>query len=98
MARLKPRTEVILVRPLTRGRRHKYGPIKVKRGSVGRVERRHDRLFREARYDVQFHNRGRARIARSLPASSLRVRRHATRNAIVALLMIAAIVYLSVKG
>ena len=98
MARLKPRTEVILVRPLTRGRRHKYGPIKVKRGSVGRVERRHDRLFREARYDVQFRGRVRARTARSIPASSLRVRRRAARNAIVAVLVIVAIAYLSVRG
>jgi hypothetical protein len=97
MARLKRGAEVVLIQPLNRGRRHKYGPIRLKRGSVGRVERKHDRLLRSRSYDVQFVRRGRVRTARGVPASFLR-RRHSASNAIVLLVVLGAIVYLCFKA
>jgi hypothetical protein len=64
---------VVLRAGVRRGRRHKYGPLRLRRGSSGRVTQRHTKLGKPARYDVEFR-RGRTGSvpARKLPAGSLR--------------------------
>jgi hypothetical protein len=98
MARLKRGRKVVLLRRLTRGRRHDYGRVKLRRGSVGQVVERHDRLLRGARYDVRFDRKSSGQVVRGVPASSLRARRRLRLSTIVWLLIVVAIVYYALKA
>lgn len=68
---------VVLRSRVRRGRRHKYGPLRLRKGATGRVTQRHSKLGKPPRYDVEFR-RGRTGSgtgsvkARKLPAGSLR--------------------------
>lgn|GEM_PF-5792376 len=64
---------VVLRTRVRRGRRHKYGPVRLRKGSSGRVSQRHSKLGKPPRYDVEVR-RGRNRTVRvrKLPAASLR--------------------------
>lgn len=64
---------VVLRTRVRRGRRHKYGPVRLRRGSSGRVRQRYAKLGKPPRYDVEVR-RGRNRTVRvrKLPAGSLR--------------------------
>ena len=64
---------VVLRTAMRRGRRHKYGPVRLRRGSSGRVTQRHSKLGKRPRYDVEIR-RGRNRTVRvrKVPAGSLR--------------------------
>jgi hypothetical protein len=63
---------VVLRTGVRRGRRHKYGPLRLRRGASGRVTQRHTKLGKPPRYDVQFRRRSGDITARKLPAGSLR--------------------------
>lgn len=64
---------VVLRTGVRRGRRHKYGALRLRRGSSGRVTQRYTKLGKPPRYDVEFR-RGRTGSvkARKLPAGALR--------------------------
>ncbi|MDQ1745132.1 MAG: hypothetical protein QOE23_3471 [Pseudonocardiales bacterium] len=66
-------SRVVLRTAVRRGRRHKYGPVRLRRGSSGWVAQRHTRLGKPPRYDVDIR-RGRNRTVRvrKLPAGTLR--------------------------
>ena len=64
---------VVLRAALRRGRRHKLGRARVRKGATGQVVRRHTKLFKPPRYDVDFgRGSGRSRTVRRVPAASLR--------------------------
>jgi hypothetical protein len=63
---------VVLRTAVRRGRRHKYGPVRLRRGASGRVTQRHTKLGKPPRYDVDIQRRNRSVRVRKLPAASLR--------------------------
>jgi hypothetical protein len=64
---------VVLRAAVRRGRRHKYGPVRLRRGASGRVTQRYSKLGKPPRYDVEIRRgRNRTQAVRKLPAGSLR--------------------------
>ena len=72
MARYRPGTAVKLREPLRRSRRHRHGPVRVKRGARGRVMTSNRHWRKGVRYDVSFKRWRRPnRVVRSVPAGKL---------------------------
>ena len=72
MTRLKRGTSVIVTDPIKRGRRHKHGPAKVRKGAKAQVtHRRSGGLFGKTKYDLEVHDGMRTHQVRSVPESSL---------------------------
>ncbi|HEV2888693.1 MAG TPA: hypothetical protein VGX49_17415 [Jatrophihabitans sp.] len=72
MRRFGSGDRVVLRTAVRRGRRHKYGRVKLRKGTSGRVAQRHTKRGKPPRYDVQVRRRGKSvRVAR-VPAASLR--------------------------
>jgi hypothetical protein len=73
MRGLRRGDRVVLRSAVRRGRRHKYGRARVRKGASGRVTQRHSRLLKAPRYDVDFRRAGNRTVrVRKLPAASLR--------------------------
>ncbi|HEX8767218.1 MAG TPA: hypothetical protein VF714_02545 [Jatrophihabitans sp.] len=90
---------VVLRAAVRRGRRHPSGRVRVRKGTAGRVQRRHTKLFKPPRYDVDFgRGPGRSRMVRKVPAASLRRRRSPLAVVLVVLLLVLVIGYLSQHG
>lgn len=86
---------VVLRAGLRRGRRHKYGRARVRKGTPGRVQRRHSKLLKPPRYDVDFRRGGRRLPVRKVPAASLRRPRSPLTLALAVLIVLLVIGYLS---
>jgi hypothetical protein len=90
---------VVLRAGMRRGRRHKYGRARVRKGTSGQVLRRHSKLLKPSRYDVEFRpGRSRSLTVRKVPAASLR--RPVSPLAVVLFALIAVLVigYLSQRS
>jgi len=86
----------VLRAAVRRGRRHKYGRARVRKGTSGRVLRRHSKLLKPPRYDVDFgRGPGRSLTVRKVPAASLRRPRSPLAAVLVVLLLVLVIGYLS---
>ncbi len=77
MRRFRSGDRVVLRTAVRRGRRHKYGPLRLRRGASGRVTQRHSKLGKPPRYDVEVRRGRNGSVsgsvrARKLPAASLR--------------------------
>lgn len=87
MVRLRRGHRVVLTRRLERGRRHKHGRAKLRKGTPGTVHQRRKRHFKPARYDVQFRSRrdkrGEPKVTPKVPGEMLRRRAHPARAAIL---------------
>jgi hypothetical protein len=96
MRRFRRGDRVVLRAAVRRGRRHKYGPARVRKGTSGRVVRRHSKVFKAPRYDVDFR-RGASRSTRvrKLPAASLRRPVNPLAVALLVLLAVLVIGYLT---
>jgi hypothetical protein len=100
--RLRPGNRVVLAKRLKRGRRHKLGRARVAKGTPGVVVQRRKKLFKDARYDVQFRRqrdeRGQPKVTPKVPREQLRRRPHPARvaaaavGAVVVLVMVVAVV------
>jgi hypothetical protein len=96
MRRFRRGDRVMLRAAVRRGRRHKYGRARVRKGTPGRVLRRHSALLKAPRYDVDFRRGHRRPVTvRKVPAASLR--RPVSPLAVALLVLIAVLVigYLS---
>jgi hypothetical protein len=98
MRRFSRGDRVVLRAGVRRGRRHKYGRARVRRGTSGQVLRRHSKLGKPPRYDVDFRRRSRSVTVRKVPASSLRRPRSPLAAVLVVLLVALVIGYLSRHG
>lgn len=91
MAKLKRGTRVIVTEPIHRGRRHKHGPARVRKGAKAQVAfRRGGGLFGKTKYDLEVHDGMRTQHVRSVSESSL-IRAptfHFPRTLVVALLVL----------
>lgn len=77
MRGFRPGQRVVLRAAVKRNRRHKYGPVRLRKATSGRVVQRHSKLLKAPRYDVSFsRGRNRPRTVRKLPAALLRRRRN----------------------
>ena len=96
MRRYRRGDRVVLRAAVRRGRRHKYGRARVRRGTSGQVLRRHSKLLKPPRYDVDFR-RGpsRSQTVRKVPAASLRRQRSPLAAVLVVLLVVLVIGLLS---
>lgn len=89
MRRFKPGSSVRLTEPVRRGRRHKHGPARLKRGVRGRVKGSHRHWRKGVLYDLQVQKgRGPEQIVRSVPANKLKGPSRAQYIAVVALILI----------
>ena len=90
---------VVLRAAVKRNRRHKYGPVRLRKGKSGRVVQRHSKLLKAPRYDVSF-SRGQKGpwTVRKLPAASLRRPRNPFLALMVVLALLLLIGYLSQYG
>ncbi len=99
MRRYRRGQSVVLKTALKRNRRHKYGPVRLRRGAPGRVQRRHQKLLRSPRYDVQFRGRrGQTRSVRKVPAVALRRPRPPLAVILLVLAVVLVIGYLTGHG
>ena len=96
MRRFRRGDRVVLRAAVRRGRRHKYGRARVRKGTSGQVLRSHSKLFEPPRYDVAFR-RGPSRSlqVRKVPAASLRRPRSPLAAVLVVLLVVLVIGLLS---
>lgn len=90
MRSFRPGQRVVLRAAVRRNRRHKYGPVRLRKGKSGRVTQRHSKFLKAPRYDVSFNRGNTTRTVRRLPAASLRRRR----NPVVVLLVVLAVTLL----
>ncbi|MDQ1740097.1 MAG: hypothetical protein QOE53_1749 [Pseudonocardiales bacterium] len=96
MPRFSRGDRVVLRAALRRGRRHKYGRARVRKGATGQVLRRHTKLLKQPRYDVDFRRRSsRAVTVRKVPAASLRRQRSPLTLVLAVLIVLLVIGYLS---
>jgi hypothetical protein len=104
MRRFRPGDRVVLRSPVRRGRRHKYGRARVRKGAHGRVTERHTKLMKASKYDVDFGQgrfrqgqagQGRSRTVRKVPAASLRRPRSPLALVLGVLVVLLVIGYLS---
>ena len=96
MRRLRRGDRVVLRAALRRGRRHKYGRARLRKGASGRVVRQHIKRFKPPRYDVEFgRGSGRSRTVRKVPAASLRRPVNPLLLALVLLVAVLVIGYLT---
>jgi hypothetical protein len=96
MRRFSRGDRVVLRAAVRRGRRHKLGRARMRKGSSGRVLRRHSTLLKPPRYDVDFR-RGPSRSVRvrKVPAASLRRQRSPLTLMLAVLVVVLVIGYLS---
>jgi hypothetical protein len=99
MRRFRRGDRVVLRHAVRRGRRHKYGRARVRKGTSGTVQRRHSKLLKASRYDVDFR-RGPSRslTVRKVPAASLRRPVNPLALALVVLIAVLLIGYLSQRS
>ena len=92
MRRFSRGDRVVLRAAVRRGRRHKLGRARVRKGASGRVVRRHSKFLKPPRYDVDFR-RGSSRsvTVRKVPAASLR-RRWSPLTLVLAVLIVALVI------
>ena len=96
MPRFRPGDRVVLRATVRRDRRHKYGRVRVRKGTSGRVVRRHTKALKAPRYDVDFRpGSSRSQRVRKVPAGSLRRPRSPLAMVLVVLLVVLAIGYLA---
>lgn len=96
MRRFRTGQQVVLRAAVRRNRRHKYGPVRLRKGRSGRVVQRHSKLLKAPRYDVSFsRGQGRGRTVRKLPAASLRRPRNPFLILLVVLALLLIIGYLT---
>jgi hypothetical protein len=96
LGRFRRGDRVVLRAAVRRGRRHKYGRARVRKGTSGRVLGSHSKLLKPPRYDVEFR-RGPSRslTVRKVPAASLRRPRNPLVAVLVVLIVLLVIGYLS---
>ena len=96
MRRFSRGDRVVLRAAVRRGRRHKLGRARVRKGASGRVVRRHSKPLKPPRYDVAFrHGPSRSVTVRKVPAASLRRRRNPLTVVLAVLVVLLVVGYLS---
>ncbi len=95
MRRFRPGQRVVLRTAFKRNRRHKYGAVRLRKGSSGRVVQRWQKALHSPRYDVDFSRRRRRLRVRKVPAAALRRPRHPVAAVLAVLVLLLVLSYLA---